>query len=912
MANTDSGKRISDTAATVWAYVQNWAARGITLIVFFGLARLLTPAEFGAFAVAMIFLTLGEIFVEQLFGHAIVQRDTLTEAHRSSAFWVTLMIGATLALTTLLAAPAFAAAFDSPGVEPIIMTLTPAFGFMAVSSVPSALLRRALDYRTLARRTALSNLLSGIVAIVAAASGLGVWTFVVQQLVFQAVSTAVLWRHEAWRPQLVFDRKALGELFGFASRITLVKVLDLVETRVLELVIARYLGVVALGHYALASRAQQSATQLLAAPLWESSISVFARRQNDRKSLAAAFEDRVLLAALLIMPAFLLAAASAEALVPAVFGEQWHEAVAPFQILCVLGALRSIAFLFGGILQAVGEADAALSIGFARTAVTLCAIPPLLSFGSAGVGASLLIGQLIVLAFMLRVVFFKLGIGSMKVFRIVAKPVVAACIAALVSLVLLESLEGYLPELALAALGLGVSVLLFAASIIVLMPGVLLKHCARLPASIAARFGPVLRALIRFEDGLRAKAYLVIFASGSGSDFHSSHRRSGDVLLVFGDAYSIVGSVGDQALFGGLITLLRQSGITRARVLCRPAVTLPKVDGIELLPHSVWGSFAQARALAREVANARGFVVVGADVLDGFYSRFESVLRLGIAAFAANRGVPTVLCSFSFNEQPDPATAAAFKKLPSSVKLLCRDSVSRDRLVKLVGEHVQLMADLAYLLEPAKSSELEVNVKNWLVQGHRGTGPVIGWNLSPHSLKLLTHDQRNKAAEASAVVIGRLVSERDVSVVLIPHDFRPHASDPAMLADIFSRIPSHARERVLLATGPYTAVDVKQVCALFDLVLTGRMHLMIAALGRDVPVVAIEYQGKFAGALAHFCLGSSHLLEPAEVCSDEVLYRKVCAHLDDIASTRAQIESRRPLVEALASKAMMECLRGAT
>ncbi|WP_407277704.1 oligosaccharide flippase family protein [Aromatoleum evansii] len=423
MANTDSGKRISDAAATVWAYVQNWAARGITLIVFFVLARLLTPAEFGAFAVAMIFLTFGEIFVEQLFGHAIVQRDTLTEAHRSSAFWVTLMIGATLALATLLAAPAFAAAFDSPGVEPIIMALTPVFGFMAVSSVPSALLRRALDYRTLARRTALSNLLSGIVAIVAAAGGLGVWTFVVQQLVFQAVSTAVLWRHEAWRPQLVFDRKALGELFGFASRITLVKVLDLVETRVLELVIARYLGVVALGHYALASRAQQSATQLLAAPLWESSISVFARRQNDRKSLTAAFEDRVLLAALLIMPAFLLAAASAEALVPAVFGEQWHEAVAPFQILCVLGALRSIAFVFGAAMQAVGAASISVWMALTRTAVILASLPYLISYGVAGAAICVFVGQLAVIPIVIAKFARTMGFSGFKVLKRIFTPI---------------------------------------------------------------------------------------------------------------------------------------------------------------------------------------------------------------------------------------------------------------------------------------------------------------------------------------------------------------------------------------------------------------------------------------------------------------------------------------------------------
>jgi len=80
-APLDAAPRVSAARGTLWAYIQNWSARGITLLVFFALARLLTPAQFGTFAVAMVFLTLGEIFVEQLFAGAIVQRETLEHEH---------------------------------------------------------------------------------------------------------------------------------------------------------------------------------------------------------------------------------------------------------------------------------------------------------------------------------------------------------------------------------------------------------------------------------------------------------------------------------------------------------------------------------------------------------------------------------------------------------------------------------------------------------------------------------------------------------------------------------------------------------------------------------------------------------------------------------------------------------------
>jgi len=376
------------------------------------------------------------------------------------------------------------------------------------------------------------------------------------------------------------------------------------------------------------------------------------------------------------------------------------------------------------------------------------------------------------------------------------------------------------------------------------------------------------------------------------------------VVIVIADAYSMIGSVGDQALVGGLTSLLKQAGIKSARVLCRPGVDMPVGGDVAFTAMPLWGRLGQAGAVANELAKARALIVIGADVLDGFYSRFESMLRLEVAGFAARRGVPAMVCSFSFNDRPDPAMAGAFRKLPQGVTLLCRDAVSRERVAQLVGERVKLTADLGFLLEPSAASALERSVATWLSQSPSGTGPVIAWNLSPHSLKLLSAAQRDQAVSASATAIARLVNERAARVVLVPHDFRPHASDPEMLADVFSRLPVEVQPRVLLAQGPYTAADVKQCCQHFDLVLTGRMHLMIATLGRDIPVVAVEYQGKFAGALRHFGLGAESLLSPLEVCDPDSLYRCVCARLDALAETRAQIRSRRPAVEQLASAAL--------
>ncbi|NKI93050.1 oligosaccharide flippase family protein [Rhizobacter sp. SG703] len=902
----DSQHKMSAARGTMWAYVQNWAARGITFVVFFALARLLGPTEFGAFAVAMVFLTLGEIFVEQLFGHALVQRATLSPEHINAAFWTTMGCGLLLALLALTCAPLFARAFDSDGIQPVIMALSPVFLLMALSAVPAGLLRRSLDYRTLARRTATANLLSGAVAIVAALMGLGVWSFVLQQLCFHVTGTVILWRHETWRPRRAFDRRALRDLSGFSARITFVKLLDLAETRVIELVVGRQMGLALLGNYALAARAQLAATQLLAAPLWDASISVFARAQVNREALLDAIATRSLMAATFIVPAFLLAAGSGAVLVPAVFGGQWHDAVAPFQILCLLGALRTIALLYSSAVQATGAAGAMVQVGIVRCACSFLVLPLLLPFGPAGVAASLLFGQMAAVPIIFRVIRLSLEIQAMPILRQIAKPVLAAVLAAAVGFAVANFAQTRVNAVVGSALSLGISAALYALLIVALMPRVLLRHVSRLPGAVGGAGVRLLEGVVRLNDGMLVRAYRLLMSLAR--PFAAQPAKPGEVVIVIADAYSMIGSVGDQALVGGLTALLKQAGIKSARVLCRPGVEMPVGGDVAFSAMPLWGRLGQAGAVANELAKARALIVIGADVLDGFYSRFESKLRLEVAGFAARRGVPAMVCSFSFNDRPDPAMAGAFRQLPPGVTLLCRDAVSRERVAQLVGERVKLTADLGFLLEPSPASELERSVATWLKEGPQDgsqpRGPVIAWNLSPHSLKLLSAAQRDQAVSASATAIARLVKERDARVVLVPHDFRPHASDPEMLADVFSRLPADVQPRVLLAQGPYTAADVKQCCQHFDLVLTGRMHLMIATLGRDIPVVAVEYQGKFAGALRHFGLGAESLLSPLEVCDPDSLVSCVCARLDALAETRAQIRSRRPAVEQLASAAL--------
>ena len=86
---------------------------------------------------------------------------------------------------------------------------------------------------------------------------------------------------------------------------------------------------------------------------------------------------------------------------------------------------------------------------------------------------------------------------------------------------------------------------------------------------------------------------------------------------------------------------------------------------------------------------------------------------------------------------------------------------------------------------------------------------------------------------------------------------------------IFNKMYSEYGERLYYDKFVYRASQLKGLCGLFDALISSRMHLAIAALGREVPVMAATYQGKFEGLFLHFGLPEDFLMSPESFCSDK-------------------------------------------
>ena len=178
--------------------------------------------------------------INQGYGEFITQRAELDETHLDSAFWFNAILG--VSLTTIIAAGAkpIADMLDEPSGAWVVRWLSLSLVLRSISIVPSALLVRRMQFRSLSLRGLLASAIGGVVGIVAAVQGMGVMSLVLQVLVADCAAVAILWRAAKWRPGFRVTRQSLRELSTFGAPIFVATLLNFGSRRLDTAIIAQF------------------------------------------------------------------------------------------------------------------------------------------------------------------------------------------------------------------------------------------------------------------------------------------------------------------------------------------------------------------------------------------------------------------------------------------------------------------------------------------------------------------------------------------------------------------------------------------------------------------------------------------------------------------------------------------------
>jgi PST family polysaccharide transporter len=335
--------------ALAWSAAGQWGRQLVSFIVFGIMARVLAPADFGVVALVSAFIFLGQLFVDQGLSDAIVQRKTLETAHLDSAFWLTLMMSLALGALGLTAARPLAMAFGQPELVPVLCCMLPALPLTALASIQQAILRRSMNFRSLTIRSLAATSVGGVVGVLFAFTGGGVWALVAQAISTSAVGVIVLWTVSDWRPGFTVSRRHLKEVASFGWPIGGSSLLGFLSRRSDDIIIGFFLGPIALGYYTMAHRILELTQAAFVNITTAVSYPAFASLQSDRPRVAAVFLALTRYMSLVALPIAVGMSLMAPELIATAFGTQWVPSADVLRLLAFAVIIGAV-FGFNGIV----------------------------------------------------------------------------------------------------------------------------------------------------------------------------------------------------------------------------------------------------------------------------------------------------------------------------------------------------------------------------------------------------------------------------------------------------------------------------------------------------------------------------------------------------------------------------------
>ena len=323
-------KVVQSGTAKLFGQAANFVLRLAFLTI---MARLLSPEEFGLFAMVTVVTGFYGLFTSAGLSSATIQRVTVTDVQISTLFWVNMLIGAVLCALCLATAPALVAFFHEPRLMWVTAAMAVGFLVNAAGVQHIALLQRDLRYVTLTSIEVLAQVASMATGIALAVAGFGLWALVASTLAGPGVMTVLAWITTGWIPGRPHRDAEILSMLRFGGVVTIQVVLHYAAQNIDKVLLGRFRGADTLGIYGRAYQlVAMPMTNLSAAVGWVA-FSALSRIQDDPRRYRSYFLKGYGVVVSLVVPILVFATVFADDIVRVVLGAQWTDVSLIFQLL---------------------------------------------------------------------------------------------------------------------------------------------------------------------------------------------------------------------------------------------------------------------------------------------------------------------------------------------------------------------------------------------------------------------------------------------------------------------------------------------------------------------------------------------------------------------------------------------------
>ena len=349
-----------------WRLAERFLAQLISFVVSIVLARILVPDEYGIVALVMVFINIMNSFVTNGLGTSLIQKKNADDLDFSTMFHAGLVFAIILYLLLIVISPLISKIYNNGDLTLVLIAMGLKLPIASISSIQQAYISKRMEYRKFFYATLIGTIISGVLGILAAVNGYGVWALVIQYLSNSLIDTIVLAFVIGWHPKFAFSYARFKELFSYGYKVMFSGVIGTIFDQIKNFIIGLKYTSADLAYYNRGEHIPSLVYNNVNSTFESVFFSTISYLQEDKKMVKKSLSKIIKNVSYLVMPVMFGLAVVSKPLVILLLSEKWLNCVPFLVIVCITQAFGMISNIHLQAIKAVGRSDILLKLEFIK------------------------------------------------------------------------------------------------------------------------------------------------------------------------------------------------------------------------------------------------------------------------------------------------------------------------------------------------------------------------------------------------------------------------------------------------------------------------------------------------------------------------------------------------------------------
>lgn len=345
-----------------WSLAEKILTEIVNSIITIVLARLIFPEHYGLINLVQIFINISAIFVECGLGEALIQNKDCTEEQESTVFYINFFVGILLYFILFFSAPYIARFKGREELTAILRVLALKIPISSVYNIQNSYIKKKMQFKKYFMSSLSGTLFSGVIGIVLAYKGYGVWALVFATLSDQIMDSIILFLTTKWIPKFRISIKKTKNMISFGSKIFLTEFMSRMSIQARSLLIGIKYSTADLAYDSKGVKFPQNITSLTSQALLKVMFPVLANAQDDKEEMKQIARKSIQMCTYFLTPLMIGLLVVSDNAIPIILTDKWIGCIPYIRIYCIVHLISPISAIDIRVIQASNKANTLIKL----------------------------------------------------------------------------------------------------------------------------------------------------------------------------------------------------------------------------------------------------------------------------------------------------------------------------------------------------------------------------------------------------------------------------------------------------------------------------------------------------------------------------------------------------------------------